>query len=766
MSLKTIIQQIKSATLPGENTALRVGSALEQMDSAKRNISDSLSTSETIDMLNAVKLLAATGTPFLGAIDPATTIPAGNFWAFASEGTYANAGGIVVGAGDIAIITRVGATFDAVILDVPVKSINTISKTGTAGLVDKYSITYTDGSTPTTFEVKNGSTPSPNLRVWSALPFSKDEQVVKDNVIYIALQNVLATDVPGASSKWKSLGVSISTNVELQNKVNNKALSPEQFFGIIGDYQFSGQTIQLTQELPYAGFALNNIHLNEGIPGGSKWSYADSKYADFERITAVDLYMAAGTFNIFVYAKSNYNTPSETIPVTSSITGIHRHTFSSPINPNTHKIFVSGGVFFGTKPSALGALNIVSGALNNGPTIALGMLLIGEKDVIVNSTSIIDRLTLLEGQETKFSNYLYKKSGSAISDISADTGGGTYTVNSSGLQLNSSGANSGVTLNKQINLSERYLELKVKLKTNTVFYVGTKNVENVVGENSATINCVTKTMITGFNGSTVSTQNIPFDIVNDREYIIRYYKLNNISRLELIDTVTSESIYVQDATTLGQFDKYKFGVSSGSIGAIYQISIISILKDHPFMGFYGDSITEGNSVGSTSKTPYYHDRFANLIGEKLGKPYFVSGRSGGGIAGVLERMKTEIPTLRPNYVFVTVGTNGGNTEANLNQMIAYCESFGTKVILNLIPLFDGSTAGKNIIIQNVVNSRNLMSVKTNVATSVNGDGVTKDNSKFANESGVFIHPNESGNLAIYKRALIDIENVFVEAGVF
>ena len=606
----------------------------------------------------------------------------------------------------------------------------------------------------------------PNLRLWSALPFSKDEQVVKDNVIYIALENVLATDVPGVSSKWKSLGVSISTNVELQNKVDNKALSPSQFFSIIGDYQFSGQTIQLTQELPYAGFALNNVNLNEGLPGGTKWSYADGKYADFERITAVDLYMAAGTFNIFVYAKSDYTTPSQTIPVTAPTTGVHRHTFATPINPNTHKVFVSGGVFFGTNPSALGALNIVAGALNNVPTIALGMLLIGEKDVIVNSTSITDRLAILEGQETKFSNYLYNKKGANISNISADTGGGSFTINSSGLQLNSSGANSGVTLDKQINLSERYLELKVKLKTNTVFYIGTKNVENVVGENTATINCTAKTMITGFNGSTASTQNIPFDIVNDRQYIIRYYKLNNISRLELIDTVTCESVYVEDGITFGQFDKYKFGVTSGSIGVISQISIMSIMKDKPFMGFYGDSITEGNSVGSTSKIPYYRDRFANLIGEKLEKPYFVSGRSGGGIAGVLERMKTEIPTLRPNYVFVTIGTNGGNTEVNLNQMIDYCESFGTKVILNLIPLYDGSTDGKNTIIQNVVNSRNLMSVKTNVATSVNGDGVTKDNSKFANEGGVFIHPNEDGNLAIYKRALIDIENVFVEAGVF
>ena len=68
-----------------------------------------------------------------------------------------------------------------------------------------YTLFFFNGTTWTKSESKFPQAPA-NLRLWSPLPFSKDEQVVKDSVIYIALENVLATDVPGVSAKWKSLG--------------------------------------------------------------------------------------------------------------------------------------------------------------------------------------------------------------------------------------------------------------------------------------------------------------------------------------------------------------------------------------------------------------------------------------------------------------------------------------------------------------------------------------------------------------------------------
>ncbi len=224
MSLQIIIQQIKNATMPGENTALRVGSAFEQMDTAKRDKSDSLSKSETIDMVNAVKLLAATGTPFLGTVDPSTAIPAGDFWAFAGEGTYSNAGGIVVGAGEIAIITRVVTTFDSVILDVPVKSIREISKIAEVGLVDNYRIYYTDDSY-TDFEVTNGTSGgqiveipfSPTVKLDALKTTSKT--VLSSNINYTynnvgALPNAIRVDEIICNGRTISFSSAFTVNIQ------------------------------------------------------------------------------------------------------------------------------------------------------------------------------------------------------------------------------------------------------------------------------------------------------------------------------------------------------------------------------------------------------------------------------------------------------------------------------------------------------------------------------------------------------------------------
>ena len=343
-----------------------------------------------------------------------------------------------------------------------------------------------------------------------------------------------------------------------------------------------------------------------------------------------------------------------------------------------------------------------------------------------------------------------------------------------GLLISSVGNGNGVTLEKQTNLNQRCLELKLKLKSNTVFYVGSVGVESYHDAGFAVVDCVNKKLdLYSINSMSSIAQTIAFDWVIDqnRDYLIKYYKLNDIVKLEFIDTITAKSIKVE-ASQYGVYDKPKFGVisSSGSV-LVKELSLRSVVKEKPFIIFYGDSITEGDSTWAydpnyVSGSPKHRFRFANLIGEKLNKPYLVSGRSGGTILGVLSRMQTELPTLRPNYVFVTIGTNGANTNANLNALVDYCESLGIEVILNLIPLYDNTTAGKNSIIQTVVDERSLKSVQFNRATSINGDGLTKDNTMFTNEGGIYIHPNIAGNQKMFERALVDVKSIFDEVGCF
>lgn len=570
-------------------------------------------------------------------------------------------------------------------------------------------------------------------------------------------------------SESKIPGEGIATDSEFKDKVDDKALSPEQLFNeVIGEFSFGGSVQDLVMNLP-VGFNINNANAAD-LPGIARFTFDPNLYSEFEYFTSMDVkFITTGIVNIYVYAKTNLNTPFQTIPVNVTSLGVQNVVFPAPIDASQYLIFISAGVGYYVYSGATAARNISSGNLNTINDVLIGVIFYGTKTTESSTKKIIDQINELRELHFNFNNTLYQRSNGEIDAITTESSSSTFTIGSTGLTISSSGIGNGVIFNKQYNLSQRFIELKVKFGSDTKFYVGTQYVETNVGKAHAVIDSLAKTLSIYDLDSTstvVASTNFAFTIVNNRDYIIRFYKLDNISKLEFIDTVTGERASTQISQN-GQFDRYKFGVISSSISPIVSaISVKSILNTRPFIGFYGDSITEGNTVGNISNTPYHKDRFANLIGSKLNKPYFVSGRGAGTIDGVLARIQNELPYLRPKYAFITIGTNGGNTEAKLNQLVDFCESYNCKVILNLIPLYDNSTASKNSMIQTVVETRKLLSVKMNVATSVNADGVTKDNSLFANESGIYIHPNIAGNLKIYERSLIDIAEVYQEVGVY
>lgn len=132
---------------------------------------------------------------------------------------------------------------------------------------------------------------------------------------------------------------------------------------------------------------------------------------------------------------------------------------------------------------------------------------------------------------------------------------------------------------------------------------------------------------------------------------------------------------------------------------ISSISVFALLKERPLIGFYGDSITEGDEVRYVDPDSSYKDRFATLIGNRLGRPYYVSGRQGGTVIGLMDRMRDEIPVLRPRFAYVQIGTNGQNTVARLNEMIDFLQSYGVQVILNTVTVRGNSTAINAEILQ-------------------------------------------------------------------
>ena len=118
--LKNLIQLIKNETLPSANTANRVGTTLEYIDTEKADRENTYTKSEVMDLVNEIKLLASSDAKFIGSISPTTPInPDGNIWAFAEAGTYPNSGGLVVNPDTLTILSRAGGVWSKIEVELP-----------------------------------------------------------------------------------------------------------------------------------------------------------------------------------------------------------------------------------------------------------------------------------------------------------------------------------------------------------------------------------------------------------------------------------------------------------------------------------------------------------------------------------------------------------------------------------------------------------------------------------------------------------------------
>src|SRR3546814_5723899 len=85
---------------------------------------------------------------------------------------------------------------------------------------------------------------------------------------------------------------------------------------------------------------------------------------------------------------------------------------------------------------------------------------------------------------------------------------------------------------------------------------------------------------------------------------------------------------------------------------------------------YGDSITEPEGYFPTADFPA---SWTQLIMGSMAGTAMSSGRGGTTITELLERIKNELPFVKAKYVMVTIGTNGGNTEENLSELVEYIQ---------------------------------------------------------------------------------------------
>ncbi len=326
-----------------------------------------------------------------------------------------------------------------------------------------------------------------------------------------------------------------------------------------------------------------------------------------------------------------------------------------------------------------------------------------------------------------------------------------------------------VRLDKYYSLGERMIRYHVKLSGDA-----TAIFQSDTGDFKVRVNMTDQTLSVATNPAVWKK----VDFLNvDHEYLIEIYHEYQKNVVQIIDVYTGDAeqiVLVNDGAgghgvgvvnsgfyVGAQHDYYCFGLEGGSSLLVKQISVIAGACDLTLL-MYGDSITEGEGYYPTKDFPtVWTQLIMNAVkGKALG-----SGRGGCQIAQVLERIKNELPYVKAKYVMVTIGTNGGNTEDNLSQLVEYIVAQGSIPILNNIPANEsGSHIAANEMIAKVREKYNIKGCKFDLATSLLHDGKEVDKSTMYHEDysfgQIYHHPNVKGSRLMYVRSLIDVPEIY------
>lgn len=271
----------------------------------------------------------------------------------------------------------------------------------------------------------------------------------------------------------------------------------------------------------------------------------------------------------------------------------------------------------------------------------------------------------------------------------------------------------------------------------------------------------------------------PF-LTGGRDYRLEIYHIYNEARVVITDIASGESAELsavhdgqggcgqgalQPGFNVGmQWDHYCFGLVSGSPYTVSGIAVRSLKKSVRLL-IYGDSISQPEGYFPAAD---FHEAWTQRVISALDGNAMSSGRGGGTINDVLEYIKNELPYIDAEYVMVTIGTNGGNTEENLTELMDYIISRGCTPILNNIPCNEsGTQVENNALIASVREKMGLKGCMFDLATSEDGDGMTVDKSMMFWEdySGsygwqVWHHPNSKGGEAMFLRTETDIPEIY------
>lgn len=361
--------------------------------------------------------------------------------------------------------------------------------------------------------------------------------------------------------------------------------------------------------------------------------------------------------------------------------------------------------------------------------------------------------------------YDKKIDSNAVGDFAGD-----YTVVTGGFAVRGN-----ARLKKFFSIENRTALYLVLLSSDTVAGFGTREYTNFDVNTEVIVNIPNKTVqLNGFSAEPCSF------LTGGHFYAFELSKKYEVLAIKLTDMNTGD-VFVKEYTKNGtggagegavgtdngvpmQYDTYCCRTVSGTNLILNKMVVKCETAD---VVLYGDSITEPEAYYPTDD---FNKSWTQLLIANSSKKCVTSGRSGTTITQLIERIQNELPYINAKYCVVTIGTNGGNTEANLTTLIRIIKKNGAIPILNHIPCFDnnGDTTGfitRNALIDTVRANENIKGCNFDLATSLNYDGqaVNPDMMWLETYSGGAVyrhHPNVKGSAAMLAQLKNDVPEIF------
>ncbi len=338
--------------------------------------------------------------------------------------------------------------------------------------------------------------------------------------------------------------------------------------------------------------------------------------------------------------------------------------------------------------------------------------------------------------------------------------------------LNVTGKNNIVKLDKFYALAERRVQYKVKFSADAKAIFRSSE-----GDFNAYVDVPNKRISIATNPAKEIAVNF---LQANREYLVEVYHIYQESKLRIVDVLSGQTAEIaavndgqggagqgvlQPGFGVGmQWDYYCFGLTGGTSMLVKQVVVYALKKKVKLL-MYGDSITQPEGYFPTKDFP---QAWTQQVINRLDGDAMSSGRGGAQIDMVANYIKNELPFIEAKYVMVTIGTNGGNTEAKLIQLVDYIKSQGAIPILNNIPSNEsGTQVAESQLIEQVRNKSAIKGIRFDLATSLLGDGkqVDKATMYWEDYTGsygwqIYHHPNEKGGKKMFDQTLIDMPEIY------